>query len=130
MREQDGQLGRRKNVAGGSAEDHLPQATLRIGPFDQQIRVHRSRLGEDRFAWTVSRQPAYFTARGPGRLRAGVTVFSVAAMPLASRCPSASLTLGPGTIWPSTATNDTRFALRSSGIAKRIARAVSVLAFQ
>ena len=66
----------------------------------------------------------------PGRPLRGVTVFSVAATPLASRWATASLTLGPGTMWPSTPSNVTRLALRRIGMAIRMTRAVSVLAFQ
>ena len=66
----------------------------------------------------------------PGRPLRGVTDFSLAVMPLACRLPSASLALGPGTIWPSTLTSVTRLALRRIGIAIKITRAVSVLAFQ
>ena len=50
MREEHRQFGRRQDVAGGAAEDHLPQTALRIGAFDQQIGADRGGLGENGFA--------------------------------------------------------------------------------
>ena len=50
MRHQDRQGRMRKDVAGGAAEDHLPQAALGIGALDQQVALPRRRLRQDGLA--------------------------------------------------------------------------------
>ena len=50
MRHQDRQGRMREDVAGGAAEDHLPQAALGIGALDQQVALPRRRLRQDGLA--------------------------------------------------------------------------------
>src|SRR5436190_8984488 len=54
VREEHRQLGRRENVVGCAAEDHLPQAALCVGAFDQQVCALRSGLRENDLTWALS----------------------------------------------------------------------------
>src|SRR5262249_16340022 len=46
-----------QDVAGGAAEDHLPQSALRVGTLDQEVTAQRLRVQQDR----LTRQPAIKT---------------------------------------------------------------------
>jgi len=50
MRHQYRQLGIGENIAGGAAEDHLPQAALRIGALDDEVAAEFVGLGEQDLA--------------------------------------------------------------------------------
>ncbi len=36
-----------QDVAGGAAEDHLPQSTLCVGTLDQEVAAQRLRVGQN-----------------------------------------------------------------------------------
>src|SRR3954469_887303 len=54
VRYQDRQGGRRQDMAGGPAEDHLAQPALRIGSLDQEVGAQCPGLLQDRLADTAS----------------------------------------------------------------------------
>ena len=87
MRHQYRQLRIGQNVARGAAEDHLAQAALRIGAFDDEVATEFVRLGEDSF--TGARLP-------------GFIVMVSDAMPFILSDRAICSPLGPATVAPST----------------------------
>ena len=56
VRHQDRQSGVCKNMSRRAAEDHLPQAALRVGAFDQQVAAERGRVLKNDFAGRATRR--------------------------------------------------------------------------
>ena len=53
-----------KDVAGGAAEDHLPQPALRVGALDQQVRALGLGFGQDGLARPAAARDHRLLARG------------------------------------------------------------------
>src|SRR6185437_7196487 len=105
MREDDRHGGFHDDVPGSAAEDHLPEAALRIGALHHEVGADRLGLVEVELA------------RGaPVAWRDSVAARSSAE--------------GPGVVPPSTLTTWTLLARLRKGMAKATVRAVSVLPFQ